>query len=554
MKPAGGFGYNSTGSVTGPRGLDEKFGRMLASISRKVEFLGKWKVSLLTTIAIVTIVIGARSYYSLVTGYIVPDEAYYYNILILDGELIPGYRPVFVAIFVLFFHGVRSVWTFLLIGALYSTIWAYGCILLFFMILRRLKVPERISSLLLLSLPLFPIFTVFTAAILTETLGLFLALLGVYFGLRHMQKGRLADSLLSLVFFLLAYSVREAYLIFALGNGVLFLALSIKRRSFTSLIVYMILISMLFLPVPVRLNPIEFAQPIHAAFGWMPRLVSGLVSCGAWSNSTRCSPTRLVEAVTIGLGYGFNPLFALFAVFSVLALVIDVFRGRSSIGLFLALNMVWSFGAFIVSTAVVLTAFGSGALSGWTSSIIRGTHPLMPSVVGFPNLLRRLKTKRVAGLIIILVILGSTQLGSLASAFQRSLSLEPVDRISLDYRAPYYKMYLLAKDSGNVLIFGGLHWRGIRMYMAMLPNVVLVRSGISATEFRALLERDWDSVFLYDDWYTIEIPSMINAYPKFYAEILRSRQYPGYSVETLWIDGESYALRMIKNNASSGSP
>jgi len=200
-----------------------------------------------------------------------------------------------------------------------------------------------------------------------------------------------------------------------------------------------------------------------------------------------------------------------------------------------------------------------GALSGWTSAIIRATHPSLPSIIGFPSLYGRLRVNRVAALMVILLILGSTQVSSFAGAFQRSLSREPVDRLSLDYKAPYYRMYLLAGDSGKTLVFGGLHMRGIRMYMAMLPNAVLVPVGeretlwaLSEAGFRAWLEKDWDSIYLYDDWVTIQVPSMIDAYPPFYSEILRSRQYPGYSVEMLWIDGESYALKMTRAQHGSG--
>jgi hypothetical protein len=173
----------------------------------------------------------------------------------------------------------------------------------------------------------------------------------------------------------------------------------------------------------------------------------------------------------------------------------------------------------------------------------------------------RLKVRRAAGLIIILLIVGSTELGTLADAFQRSLSVEPVDRLSLDYRAPYYRLYLLAKSSGKTLVFGGIEMRGVVAYMAMLPNVVLVpvgargqRGALNETEFQALLQQHWDSIYLYDDWVTIKIPSWIDVYPEFYSQILRSRQYPGYTIEAIWIDGESYALTMVKTSNVSATP
>jgi hypothetical protein len=267
----------------------------------------------------------------------------------------------------------------------------------------------------------------------------------------------------------------------------------------------------------------------------------------------------LLKAIGVALWYGFNPLFALFAVISILAVGYDLLRNRSSTAFLLALNAVWSLGAFMASTEFILESMG-GALIGWTSAIIRTTHSALLLIITIPRFYTRLRVKRAAALTLILLVLGSTQIGSLAEAFQRSLSREPVNRLSFDYRAPYYRMYLLAKNSGKTLVFGGLHMRGIRMYMVMLPNVVLVpihpegRPALNETEFKTWLEQDWNSIYLYDDWVTIEVPSMMSMYPPFYAGILTTKQYPGYAIETLWIDGESYALRMVKDgSAASGS-
>jgi hypothetical protein len=465
-----------------------------------------------------------------------------------------------VTIFGFFFSGVGDVWSFLLRGALYSAIWAVGCIILFFVIFRRLNIPGSMSSLLILSLPLFPVFIVFVPTILTETPGLFLALLGVYFGLRYVQQGRIVNSLLCGVSYVLASGVRESYLLFAMGNLLLFLVLSAKRRSLGGIVGYVIPLSLLLL----------FARrEFLFTFDLLSRWFSPATSAASASSTGRvfvgaalglASPFTitlhpdLARAITVGLGYGFNPLFAVFAAFSILVVGYDLYRRRSSVAFFLLLNAIWSFGAFIVPTEFFLEAMG-GALSGWTSSIIRTTHSALPCIVGFPSLYRHLRIKRVAGLMLLLLIVGSTQVDTFAEAFQRSLSREPVDRLSLDYRAPYYRLYLLARGSGKTLVFGGIEMRGVRAYMAMLPNVVVVpvgvrgqRGALNETEFQALLGRHWDSIYLYDDWVTIKIPSWIDAYPEFYAQILRSRQYPGYTVEALWIDGESYALAMVKTS------
>jgi hypothetical protein len=547
--------------VTGIQGFVGKFDAALDPFWRKVAFMGRWKVSLTTTIAVVLAVIAVRYYYSFVTGFLVPDEIWYYDTFVLDRVPIGSYRPAFVAIFLLFFGGANDVWTFLLRGVLYSAIWAVGCVMLFFMIFRRLRVPEGMSSLLILSLPLFPVFIIFVPTMLTETLGLFMVLLGVYFALRHVQEGRIVNSVLSGVFFVVAADVREPYLLFAVGYVLLFLALSLTRRSAKSIFGYAIPLSLLLLQFARGGYPqlTSFISGLtSSAAEIIPSPYSTSLSVGTWLASpvsmTLKLPPDLTAAIVVALWYGFNPLFALFAVLSVFAVGHDLLRNRSSDLFLLALNAVWSLGAFIGPMAFFLEQI-AGALSGWTSSIIRTAHASLPLIVSFPRLYSRLKVRRAAGLIIILLIVGSTQLGTLAAAFQRSLSREPVDRLSLDYRAPYYRLYLLAKGSGKTLVFGGIEMRGIMAYMAMLPNVVLVGVGargepwaLNETEFKALLKQHWDSIYLYDDWVTIKIPSWIDAYPEFYSQILRSRQYPGYIVQTLWIDGESYALEMVKSS------
>jgi hypothetical protein len=535
------------------RRLTGRVDTTLGSILRKFEFLGRWKVSLAITATILLAVIVARCYYSFVTGFIVPDEAWYYDTFLLDTAPIGPYRAVFHAVFLLFFSGVDNVWEFLLRGVLYSAIWAVGCTLMFLVILRRLKLSENTASMIVLSLPLFPVFIVFVPTMLTETLGLFLTLAGVYFCLRYVQGGWMANSLVSIVFFLLAYGVRESYLLFVVGDIILFLIVAIRRKSLGTFAVYAVLVALVF-PIPVRFEPLRLVQAAtwitqsaRAAGYQLPILTTSFdVPIGATLQPD------LLRAIVVGLGYGFNPLFALFAIFSVLVVCVDLLRNKSSIGLFLVLNAVWSFGAFVIPLEVILESM-HGALTIWTSSVIRTTYGALPCIIGFPSLYRRLSIRRVAALTIIVVILGSTQLGTVAQAFQRSLSLEPVDRLTLSYRAPYYRMYQLAERSGKVLIFGGAHMREIRMYMAMAPNVTLVPVGtrnarrpLNETEFQNWLGGNWDAIFLYDDWYTIKIPGGADAYPQFYSEILKSRQYPGYTVETLWIDGESYALQMIR--------
>jgi len=554
------------------------------SVRDRVAQFGYTKTALVLALTIIEGVIIARYCYSFITGYIVPDEAWYYNTYVLDRQPIMSYREVFLTIFMMFFGPVKSVWQFFASAFVYSSLCAIGTIVISYKLVKRLQPSDQVSGLLLLSLPLFPVLVVMAATATTEPLGLLFAMTGVYLTLRYVQEGSSVNALLSGASFILAYKVREPYLLLAAGFVLLYMVVAAKRRTGRGFLAYLIPVLPWF-PVPVRLQPFDFAQPVLA-------LVTGLVSrlpayfsalLSLWtpvppattsttstaataatpavtlppilppveallnptvSVATSSSPhPELAEALGLGLFYGYNPLFAVFALASVALAVYLLLRSRSSEASFVLLSVILSLGTFAVSVMFTIVA-NPTAVTVWTSTLVRAAHTSLPSFVGFGGLYQRLKPKRVAVLIMVTMLLLSTQVPSFAATFQKSLSLEPVDRLSLDYRAPYYRLYLLAKDSGKTLVIGGIHFRGIRMYMSMLPNVVLSPVPGSEDGFKGLLAQQWDAIFLYDDWVTIAVPEMIGAYPSYYGEILKSGQYPGYVIETLWVDGESYAMRM----------
>lgn len=558
------------------------------SVRDRVAQFGYTKTALVLALSIIEGVIVARYCYSFITGYIVPDEAWYYNTYVLDRQPIMSYREVFLTIFMIFFGPVKSVWQFFASAFVYSSLCAIGTIVISYKLVKRLQPSDQVSGLLLLSLPLFPVLVVMAATATTEPLGLLFAMTGVYLTLRYVQEGSSVSALLSGASFILAYKVREPYLLLAAGFVLLYMVIAAKRRTVRGFLAYLIPVLPWF-PVPVRLQPLDFAQPVLAlvtgVVSRLPAYFSALLS--VWTSvppsttattataatpavtlppilppvetllnpsvsvATSSSPhPELAEALGLGLFYGYNPLFAVFALASVALAVYLLLRSRSSEASFVLLSMILSLGTFAVSVMFTIVA-NPTAVTVWTSTLVRAAHTSLPSFVGFGGLYQRLKPKRVAVLIIVTMLLLSTQVPSFAATFQRSLSREPVDRLSLDYRAPYYRMYLLAEDSGKTLVFGGLHMRGIRIYMSMLPNVKLVPVPGTIDEFRGWLAIGWDAVFLYDDWVTIAVPEMIGAYPSYYGEILKSGQYPGYVIETLWVDGESYAMRMTPSAHSA---
>jgi hypothetical protein len=494
------------------------------------------------------------------------------------------YRQVFVIVYLLFFRGVRDVSTFLLRGAVYSAIWAVGSVVMTYKIVRLLEVADKTAALLVLSLPLFPVFIVMMPFVVTETFGLFLSLIGVYFAVRFFRGFSALDAFLSSLGFMMAYQVREPYLIFAVGTFVLIMLSG--KRSVPAILAYAVPL-FLFFPLVVSLTPLQLGQPIYM---YVPSLleqwfrnaspiVAQSVTPPAPTNaeflhaSTVSVPfasgldkvPEVLYAFTIGLLLGFNPLFAIFSFVSLGLIAYALETRKSKMAGFSLLVVGLALLSYLMTLFLVVGTLVDNPrpLSLWTSTIFRMSHISLPVLFGFNYLYERVKPRHLAGLLLVFVLLASTQVPQFVYSIQSALSgplQEPIDRLSFNYRAPYYRLYLIAKDSGKTLVFSTdceaecTTMRGIEFYMSMLPHVKLAPVPPNSTAFKAYLDQGWDTIFLYDNWYTIKDPSRAvkeQWYPPYYLDILLQKRYQGYCVETLWVDGESYALRMVKANAGS---
>jgi len=114
------------------------------------------------------------------------------------------------------------------------------------------------------------------------------------------------------------------------------------------------------------------------------------------------------------------------------------------------------------------------------------------------------------------------------------------------YREVFFLVYkLFFLGSGNMQSF---------LIRGTLYAVVLVGVPRNETEFRNLINQTkWDSIYLYDDWFTILDPSIQSSYPAYYWAILHSHDYSDFTVHILWADPESYAISLVRTNSTSST-
>jgi hypothetical protein len=499
---------------------------------------------------VILAIIGIRFYHMSVTGYMLPDEAYYYERIVLGHKLYEG-REIFSAIYIFFFEWVRNVPSLIFAGVVYTATWGIGTAALAYVIARRLGIPDQQSSLLLLSLMFFPVYLIMLPMMLTETMGLFFALLGIYFLLRFSQRGGWTDVLASSLSFATASKVREAYLLFGLANFVAVLVSS--KRSLRSTLAYGIplvaaVVSVDPMLVQMVIQRLDMLIASLSGFQASGQVAAGLATV-ARTTTTIAFPLRPPEsflyASAIGLIVGYNPIFAIIALASVLLAVWAAWRRRTAATSLPPWNALIGLGAYESALLLLAPTPATGLIPVWTSAAARASHASLPVLFTFNHAYGRLGSKTVVGVLLVLLVLGSTQFPVITQAIQSNLTRTgtAVDRLNFDYRAPYYRLYQLAKDSGRTIVFA-LDLRGARTYLSMLLNVQVSLVPANETTFNTLLAQGWDTIYLYDSYYTVIDPSSLQLYPEYYREILISHLYPGYTIETLWVDGESYAFKM----------
>jgi hypothetical protein len=218
-------------------------------------------------------------------------------------------------------------------------------------------------------------------------------------------------------------------------------------------------------------------------------------------------------ASAIGLILGYNPVFAVIALASVFLAVKAAWRRRTAATSLLPWNALAGLGAY-EGTLLLLVGWipATGLVPVWTSTAIRASHASLPAVFTFKHTYGKVGTKTVIAILLVLLVVGSMQVPAFRAAIQSNLTRtgSTVDRLSLEYRAPYYRLYQLAKDSGRTIVFT-LNPRGARTYLSMLPNVQVSLVPADETTLNTLLAQGWDTIFLYDSYYTVADPSSLNS-------------------------------------------
>ena len=468
----------------------------------------------------------ARSYYSLRTGFLLPDEAFY--ILGIRGE--HTVRTVFVGLLGTYFTltGSRDVFAMLVTGPLFGVMWSIGAIVLLRRVAMYFPRMRSHAAYCALTLAVTPVFAMLAPTFLTEPPSLFFAILGMWQLVAYLENRKSGSLFLSAFSFSLSTMIRQPYLLFLVGNALLLLILSASKRiayrcsiPFAALAVAVATVTLFPTAMPSTSSPVTTSLVIYSPTRPMSPPGLYLVPIA-------------IERFFVSVLLGWSPIVALMVVAGYLMISHDTLRSADTRSIALTTNIALALGAL-----GVLAFLMSRSVTVYPSFLMRLSHTGLPSLAVLPRFFSRVGKKGISlsatAFLLYLLVFGS----GLLSQAQSGLSSAATNRLDLNYVSPYYRLFLFLKDTNEpVLLFAEPTLRA-SLFLEGKSNVE-IRGLVSQTEFaRSIRSGTWSMVLLYGELYPDHFLTLHEHAP-FYEQLVRNQT--SYRVSTLWWDAESYLL------------
>ena len=444
-----------------------------------------------------------RVVYSLRSGFILPDEALSYTItptflerdkllFVYDRHLL--FQLMILGLSMLF--QVDNVWKFMTVFPFVSFLFSFGTVFLIWRITRNKYL--TIASVLTISI------LTGTATILSEVPSLFFVTLGIYFIVRkQMFYGMLSLSI--------AIWFREPYTIFLIGNFVL------NREKWKELL----------------LGALPAGTPIFFRIGreLFPNIPT-LITLPTTSEPLTVSPievsigrSRIIERILfvpynsiVGLIFSLTPLLALLVIYT-------LFKQRNQRTI-LWWNGLFAIGSLLLLNFIILRDLFYVVSSTRYSALIRFASISFPAVI-------MLKLNRKMFLVFLLLLLAIAPIG--LYAIQSNLSIETVNRFSLDYEAPWLKLARhIQNENGSVLVYGEPI---VRAKLFLPKDVTISFPPRDESEFNATI-KDVELVYFYGEKHGNHERTLQDNF-SWYFDLIKNRR----NVSEVWNNLESYLLQ-----------
>lgn len=521
------------------------------------------KILLWISIGLILFICIVRSMFSVKTGFLVSDEAYYIHSIY--GNCFNN-RASFTNILWVYIKVVgMDMDSLLKYGSFFGGIFSIGILLVSWKISKLILDDIQVNGFVVFSFILMPIFMVMTPTFLTEAPALFFSLLGIYLFLLYIKDNKLKYLFLSIGFIIYSSFIRENYWYIFFANTLFIGFVSIVKKKRWLSILFIILLFFSILSLPPRL--IHFLNlwkifPMKGLANIVPRIIEYRSFSNIFSNAIVASSNlvpdlappkipyfvkyefmsngifHLIYVFLFGIFTGLNPIFIILSLIGMIFSIRFVSRRTDIFSMIIVFNMFVGFLVFAFHCSyftIIKTSLYH------VSTVFRFSHCVLYSM---PFCLTRVYSlfsrRRRVGLIIsvflILIVMFPMTLNIAQSHFPKA------DRFSLDYKSPALRVYeRFVFTNESILIFADSP-RRISLYFLEVPNIYVLQF-LHKEETIELLDTWNGSIYIYGEIVPEHFITIEQRRP-FYLDLIRNETQ--YRIRIVWWDCESYFLEIFR--------
>lgn len=464
----------------------------------------------------------ARCYYTILTGFVLADEAmYYYKIFQFlrdGGDFYTSYSSRYLYQFLMLGLSIifraNNIVKYVFISTMISVLSTFGIICILWKILKDSGLEQKYTLLTIFFLPPFLMVVPFG---LTETVSMFAAVCGIYF-IRRSEK--MKYGILSAIFIISAMFLRETYTywIFFLGNLIYMIAKISNRKS---VVAYLLT-----------------GTVYYISFDWICKSFF-LKLDSRFILSTNEGYVSLLEMIRLFIKNFFIGYIISYSILGIVIIYAIVYYWKNYLGKNSSYDLIFWEGILGVVIA-------SGCIF-WQSrsdfyDIIRvdtvrqfNISIFLVLIVSILYIDKPKLGRKVFSVMVVFCTVSGLVLFTLPSSVN-------ISNFSLSYRTPWLKVSnYLEGDTSRILVVGEPVMR-LDLYLYMYNRGVNTTLLISESEFSNIICY-YDRVFIYGEYHYNYVSTILYNYP-WYLDLIENRTQ--YKVRIIWNDFESYFSEVIK--------
>jgi len=478
--------------------------------------------SILLCSIFIEVIVAARVWFSLRSGFLLPDEAIYYGAYY---DIRWFFHAFLYIVFNLF--QINTVWQYLCIVPFILSLFQIGILLIIYLLTK--------SHWVVMATFLTTTFLVNVPFILSDGMALFFTFLGIYL---LKEKEGWYIGLFSASCLVIASILKEPFIAFAFGNVLLIGLIALKRWELSTK-------NALFIETTFIGSLLLFPK-----LNYLQKVMLGRFEVVVVRTETTIGPHGLmpihetilntiegrIQHTLTNFGIG---LFLGWGVVNVLLIIGAYFLIRSKEDVIVKGNVILGFLA-LLGVGSVLAEYQYSLSFLVVGSMIRLSQSSLVGAIGLKTIFGRFNPKKVFPPLLIVTVASAP---FLLVAVQSNLSVEYVNRVDLNYKAPWLRLseHVSTLGSSKILVFAEPVIRA-RIFLENNKNVSVVLPLLNETEFLNLVSQDWTYIFFYGEKHTLHYKALEQRTNYYYQIVVEKAQ-----VEVVWDDEESYLLRWKAN-------